>query len=933
MVVIVYNSFMLIIDDELYNDFLDRLLNEGFSKDQSELLASFASISPFTKRWLVKLKLEDVLKEYRTFSFETIKGKIESILLCEDEELFAKKIRHLKYSEIIKIVIRDVIGINSVEKTLEELSLLADLVISACCAYIEKRYKRKTPKISVIAMGKLGAMELNFSSDVDIIYVYESTELDNIEDFNKKAVLINKLLSTNTEDGFLYRVDNDLRPGGRFSPLAMSGEAVKNHYLLFGEAWQRVALLRARFLAGDESFVTEVLTELSPFIYSKYIDYSLVDDLRKLKERINAESLKTDIEGINVKLGKGGIREAEFFVQVLQIINGGKDLSLRKVKFSESVDALANRQIIELWDAKNLKDAYYFLRRVENSIQMEEERQEYLLPKNEKVLIRVIKRCGFDSISEFYDKLEFYRNIVSNHFNKLFEDKIKVKDDGISKENILNNVVKKFGNSSCQIEIVERFFDLREKVQTRYKESFSKFVYELVHRIIEKDNNEKILKQVEDFVVLLVKRPTYIPLLAENPLIIDKVLDILNIGGFLTQILLSHPESLDYFILQKDNIDRKTLNGYLKAVRSVVGGVPDYEDKMFLLRQFKNSEWLKIALLKHSQEIDYELMELFLSNLAEAILITVIQICEDVLNEKYIKPKQDFALIGLGKLGTKEMNFHSDIDLIFVYDSDDEKAAFYNTKLLQRVITALTTTTKEGYLYKVDMRLRPTGSQGPLVTTIENFINYHKENAWIFEKQALTKARVLGENSFFKEKVESILENIVYENDYDEKLLKSEIKAMRKKIETELVTEQKGSFDIKAGRGGIIDIEFIVQYIKLRYGKSYTNLRLTNTEDFFKALKDTRLLMESLVDELSSYYTFLKLLETNIRLYAGYSKDSFRVDELDINVINLVCSEFKLGRNFSSDIVNTKGNVKKSFEKHLKKVLLRVREIFNKVLN
>lgn len=937
---------MKIIDEELYNDFIESRAVKSFSKDQLHLLATFASISPFTKRWLGKLEIEPILKKYHTFSKDEIAKEISNLLNCGEEALFIKKIRQLKYVELIKIVIRDVYGINTIEKTLDELTLLADMIISACCFFVERGYKKNVPTLSVIAMGKLGAMELNFSSDVDLVYVYEASELEEVEDLNKKAVLINKLLTTTTEDGFLYRVDNDLRPGGRFSPLAMSGEAVKDHYLLFGEAWQRIALLRARFLAGDEKFVAELLDELAPFVYSKYLDFSLVDELRRLKEKINAESLKKDKEGINIKLGKGGIREAEFFVQVLQIINGGKDVNLRKVKFSEAVDALAFKQIIDQWDAKNLKDAYYFLRRVENSIQMEEERQEYLLPKDEKILKRVITRCGFGSIEDFMNRLEFYRNIVSNHFKSLFEEKIKVKGDEISKENILNLVKIKCGDEGDITGVVEKFYDLRESVPTRYKENFVKFIFELTNKISERSNYKKIFKVIEDFVHLIVKRPVYIPLLAENPLIIDKVLDILSLGSFFSMILLTHPESLDFFISQRDNLDRGNFCDYLKTVKNLVAGAVEFEDKMYLLRQFKNSEWLKIALLKYSEAIDNSTMELFLSNLAEAILVTVVEIWEEALNKKYEKPKEEFALIGLGKLGTKEMNFHSDLDLIFIYQSDDEKAAFYNTKLLQRVITALTVTTKEGYLYKVDMRLRPTGSQGPLVTTFENFENYHKESAWVFEKQALTKARVLGERDVFKEKIETLIEKIVYENNYEEQYLKTEIKKMRKKIEEEISSKQKGLIDIKTGKGGLVDIEFIVQYIKLSHGKKHKELREVNTEEFLKVLKNFEILSLSEVDELLKSYIFLKSLETNLRINAGYSKDSLNLEEIDEEVIKFLLSGYNAtftkdlkDKNDKSQLSKIVGDINQSsnkklkteFLKKVKKTLRDVSEIYSRI--
>lgn len=904
---------MKIIDEDLYRDFYDYLFKAPFSKEEKELLAVFASISPFVNRCMKRIDLQNFTDSYVTFSYPSLVKEIESFI-GEEESSFLKKTRQFKYRELLKIVIRDVNGINNIERTLEELTKLAEIIIVACCKFVEKTFSNNMSPLSVIAMGKLGAEELNFSSDVDIVYVFDSDELDIVETYNKKAAYVNKLLTAVTEDGFLYRVDNDLRPGGRFSPLAMSGEAIKNHYILFGETWQRVALLRARFLTGDEAFVNVLMEDLMPFIYRRYLDYSLIDDLRKLKERINKESMLKNESGINIKLGKGGIREAEFFVQVLQIINGGKYKSLRKVRFWEIVNALREKDILSANDASKLKDAYYFLRRLENSIQIEEERQEYYLPSNEKTYLRVVKRCGFDSIEDFIEQLNFYRNVISGHFDNLFEEKIRVVEKEITKEKIVDVVLSNVGEDRDFIAIAEKFYEMKKNVPVRYKESFLKFVFELIKRMVTAENSKVLLRNIDDFVKLLVRKSLYIPLIAENPQVIDKIFDILQMGSFFCKLLLTHPESLDFFIQSNDDIDRGNYQSYLKAIRKIIFGMEDFEEQMSVLRQFKNSEWLKIAMLNASLNIDNSKMELFLTNLSEAILTTVVQICDSHLRKKYKEINQEFVILGLGKLGTQEMNFHSDLDLIFLYRSNDEGAVYYNTKLLQRVISALSLPTKEGYLYKVDMRLRPTGSQGPLVTSFDSFVNYHNECSWLFEKQALSKARVLGEDCPLKRDVEREIEKIVYENTYEESYLKIEMKKMREKIEKEATTKLDNFIDIKAGQGGIIDIEFIIQYFKLKYGKDIKAFRTTNTEAFFNALKESSLLPSNKVELLREAYLFLKQIETALRMYAGYSKNLLALEENVIDEIAFFLDYKKTNKkNFLRDVTKTTKTVRQCF--------------------
>lgn len=912
-------KLMKIIDEELYENFFESFENPDVSDEQKKFLAIIASISPLASRLAYKISPADILN-YDIFNVSALKAEINALTCIEDEHLFSQNVRRFKYRELLKLIVRDVYGHNSVEKTLNELSFLADIVINAVANFVSSKYSmKKLLTLSIIAMGKLGACELNFSSDVDLVYVYEDTDINNVEDYNKQAIYINRLLASLTKDGFLYRVDNDLRPGGKFSPLAMSGEAVLNHYFLYGETWQRVALLRARFLYGNELFVSELVSELMSFIYRKYLDFSMIKDLRALKEKINKESLKKDKEGINIKLGRGGIREAEFFVQVLQIINGGKDVNLRKVKIADAVDALSQKNIITKAQGETLKHAYYFLRKVENSIQMEEERQEYLLPTNPIVLNRVVKRCGYEDIKNFLDELNFHRDNVKNMFDELFSEKIKsgVVDKQMTSEEFIEQIR---GNTPFQkelINIAENLYLLHENVVTKYREEYLKVVLELFKMISNREGSENILKNMEEFFKILTTRPIYIPLLAENPVIIRKIIDIFSFGKYLSQFIITHPEVLD-FIVANDNLKRESFEDYLKFIRQIESGVLDFEEKMFLIRQFKNSEWLKIALLNFSGTITNKEMELYLTNLAEALLLVVFDLCEENIKQKFGEIKQEYAIIGMGKLGTQEMNFFSDLDIIFVYRSNDERASVYNTKLLQRVITGLTTTTKEGYLYKVDMRLRPTGSQGPLVTTVENFVNYHKESSWLFEKQALTKARVLGFKNDLSEELEKYIEDILYKDCQDEKYLKQEIDSMRKKIEKELSLNTKcvDAVSVKTGQGGLIDIEFIVQFFKLCYGCKYTELRTRNTDDFLNVLSTLNLVPSDWALELLKSYRFLKKIETNLRLYAGYAKESFLLsDEVAKELVYSLGYTGKAVANFFRDVKATTRNVRNLYKK------------------
>lgn len=908
---------MRIIDDELYNKFCESEESKELTKNEQEFLACVASISPFAYRTLLKQNLKEFLKSYSVFDAKTIETEV-LMNLDKNEDALLKALKEIKYRELLKIIIRDVLFNQDITITLRELSQLADLIIKGVFDFTAKTFLKKLDNpICIIAMGKLGSWELNFSSDIDIMYVHDAETIDFEEYYNKWALKINKLLSHYNQDGFLYRVDNDIRPGGKYSPLSMSVKAVMNFYALYGETWQRVALLRARLVCGKKNIFENLFNELEQYIYRKYVDFTMVNELRELKLKINKESLARDLEGRNIKLGMGGIREVEFFVQTLQIMFGGKNKNLRVPYLLDAIRALYNEKILDENEAKTLINAYKFLRRVENAIQMEEEQQVYMLPNDKKKLIMVARRCGYESIDNFMEDLDYYRKFVNKMFSSLLGEKEEVEcikgiENSDDLERLLNDFIKKIDLSNDSIKELIKQID---RLPGKYREAYGIVIKELLMKLSDNESSMDIMHKIVEFMKILVKKPVYLALLSENKRIIEMLIHFFSSGPFLGRILINSPETLD-FLLIRDDIKRDSWSEYYRITRSLLNNIDDFEIQMKVIRQYKNSEWLKIGMMYSNDLIGLEELELYLTNLAEACLISVIDLCKDLIIKKMPEPKQDIAIIGMGKLGTREMNYFSDLDLIFLYRSDDENAGYFNTKFFQKVITALTIVTEEGSLYEVDMRLRPTGSQGPLVTSFNNFKEYHRKSSWIFEKQALTKARVLGEQSEFREEIQSFIKEILYSKPYEEETLKREIISMRKKIEDELALREKTNdfLEIKYGQGGVIDIEFLIQYLKLKYGAIYKELQEISPYVIFKRLKEINVIDSRSVVDLENSYIFLKKIDMALRLLLGYSKHSIKIgSEYLTNIASFMGYKKDKSKKFLEDLKKIKRDVRKKF--------------------
>ena len=837
-------------------------------------------------------------------------------------------LRRFKYAEMLRIASRDLNGMAPLEEVTYELASLASATLQVAYegALAELVKEHGTPMalspdgpgpaaFTIIGMGKLGGRELNFSSDIDLIYFYSSDkgESTGIDDgrgafkgklslhafFVKLAEMVSRAISQVTADGFVFRVDVGLRPDGKAGDLATSMRSAEVYYESWGQSWERAAMMKARPVAGSLELGEEILAALDPFIYRRYLDYNLIEDMMSMKLRIDASLARSQEGEVNIKLGRGGIREIEFFIQALQLVYAGKNPKLRERNSLMALQTLRDSRIIKDADCLALSEAYRFLRTVEHRIQVVQERQTHALPRKEDEMNALARRSGYlreDGTERFTETLEGHRQAVSAIYGDLFLSR-----DKKLKEEVLPEVYFFFDPSAdpdlIKDMLAERRFEhpdaayqnllvLREgppklNLTERGRRTLEKIAPLFLQEVFGAPDPDLALANLERFLSAIRTRSSFYALLAENHDILKLLASLFGMSEFLSKIFIGHPELLDsmttrgYAYLQKERI---TMAEELDALLS---GAEDFEEQLDAMRRYRHEEFLRIGMNDVHGKMKQPEVALQLTNLADVCLSAACCLATGQL-ARFGRPQvkeedgslheASFAVVAMGKLGGLELNYHSDLDIIYIYDgqgmTDGEKSISnreYFAKLGQKIIMILTTQTREGYVYKIDTRLRPSGNAGPLVTSLESFRNYHGSESQIWERQALTKARVTYGEPPLKEAIEQVIENAVYGSGADQQV-RSEIHRLRMRMEVELAKETTGSYNIKTGRGGMVDVEFLVQYLQLKHGFQHQQIRSCNTLGALESMRQLAILPEPDFQALAEGYRFLRRLENRLRI-------------------------------------------------------------------
>ncbi len=823
-------------------------------------------------------------------------------------------LRKFKKREYIRIGLRDLLGKVGFKETVEDISNLADVCLQAAYEDADRELQKKfgrpvyqdangnwiESEFAILGMGKLGGRELNYSSDIDLIYIYTSsqgetrstsessiTSISNHEYFTKLALDITKSLHEITSDGNVFRVDLELRPEGNSGEIVNSLTSCEIYYQSWGRTWERQALIKARVSAGSENLGKEFFEMIEPFIYRRSLDFEAIEEIKSMKYQIN-KSLKGKHSKGNIKLGFGGIREVEFTIQAYQLLLGGRDKSLRVRDSLGAMKTLYEKNILTEADHNHLREAYIFLRNLENRVQITFGLQTYLLPDNEidlAVLARKMRIAG-DSQKNLADNLmkeyETHTRFVGTLFAEQFVEKEKREAaETLSSEWDRSRIGEEQFTESMLAEIpflpdpkrTYRFLkSFRDGTQFSHPsvQSIQEF-YSIIPKIFQQCRRvpkpDSAIENLCRFVEATGARESFLSLFQSNEKFLELLLILFGSSGMLSQILIKRPDLVDVLTDMEAIYRFKLAEKIQEDLNSALKTSPDFESKSLVLRRTKQAEELRIGVRYLIKEADLAGTLEDLSNLADVFLQTVYRIaCEEQKSGNH----NDFCIIGMGKLGGHELNFGSDLDVLLVYDegeSDPPPEGFsgYYSALSQMIYKLTSEMTSAGYAYKIDTELRPEGDAGALVLSVQGYEKYFKSRARIWEQQALVRARFVAGNAEVGKKFIEAVHQFVYQDKFEYGSL-IEISRLRERMEQELAKESTKGKNVKLGFGGLADIEFAVQIIQLMHGKKFPRLRQTNTLSALKSFVALGLIDQDMAEELQDSYLFLRNLECALRI-------------------------------------------------------------------
>jgi glutamate-ammonia-ligase adenylyltransferase len=842
---------------------------------------------------------------------EIARGVERALAGVPDEHALKARLRRLRRRETVRVAFRDLAGWADLAEVTATLSELADACIEGALAPLSA-WLQAPPGFVVLGMGKLGGRELNFSSDVDLVFAYtdetESEGASRHERFVRLAQRLVQALSESTADGFVFRVDARLRPHGASGPLAVSFDAMEQYYQVHGREWERYAFIKARAVAGDRAAGEELLRRLRPFVYRKYLDYGTLESLRGMKALIGREVARKGMAA-NVKLGPGGIREIEFIAQALQLVRGGREPALQERALLPVLDRLVAAGYFEPAARDVLRAAYVFLRNTEHRLQMVADAQTHTLPADDLGRLRLAFGMGFADWPAFESALNRHRQKVQEQFALMFRapqgeaaplaGAWLVPDDEKSMELLRAAGYREPGDVLAMLRGL-REGSAYEAMSAESRVRLDRLVPLLLSAAARTREPEETFARLVRLLEAIGRRASYLALLVENPMALSQLVKLLAaspwIAGWIAQHLIVLDELLDPRALYTP-LTRAQLAEELRARLAAVAA-DDVELQMELLREFRHSHLLRIAATDLGPGLAPERVGAHLADIAEVVIGETLALARAALVQRHGEPAcrrnggtftPGFAVIGYGKLGGRELGYASDLDMIFLYEGCEEGTTAgpraipneeFFARLGQRLIYFLTTRTPGGVLYAVDMRLRPSGQSGPLVTSLAAFREYQSAHAWTWEHQALARARAVAGDPALCAGFETARQEIL-SRARDPERLRADVLEMRRKM-TEAHAVKEAGFDIKHGRGGIVDIEFMVQYGVLRWAHDHPALtRRTDNIGILEALAAEGLLDQAKARTLTGAYRRYLSLEHRLKLMErGSTVDPAALDGL-----------------------------------------------------
>jgi glutamate-ammonia-ligase adenylyltransferase len=875
--------------------------------------------------WLLDLHAEGDLE--RTLSPDGWHQRLNAFAAeLSSAEALDKALRDFRNREYLRILWRDFNRLCELTETTADITGVAESCIQAALDFHDTALRAElgTPasavdgsrqQLVILGMGKLGARELNLSSDIDLIFSYPeqgetqgaARNAHNQEYFSMLGKRVIQSLDRLTPDGFVFRVDMRLRPYGDSGALVLNFDAMEEYYQDQGRDWERYAMIKARVVAGDQQAGARLLEILRPFTYRRYLDFSAFESLREMKRLIQREVRKRKLND-NIKLGPGGIREIEFIAQCFQLIRGGRERVLQQRNLRNVLETLRELQYLPSDVVDELQAANIFLRNTEHAIQGYADKQTQDLPTADPARAAIALAMDFPDWTAFKAELDRHRDRVSIHFGNIIEPAEGEKENGsevpwaswqlfwseLDANADAAQTLAAAGHEDAP-EVARRLLALHNSNDVRRmlsasRERLDAFMPRLLLAVLGAEKPSQTLLRILPLVEAVLRRTAYLVLAVENPQVLQQLVVLCAASPWIAQQLSRHPVLLDELLNAGTLYTAPEKSVLQRDLQAQLLRVPmnDLESQMEALRYFKLAHALRVAASEVTGRLPLMKVSDYLTWIAEVILAHVLELAWQFLIEKHGRPQKsegvacdkDFIIVGYGKLGGIELGHNSDLDLVFIHDTDSllmtdgpvpiDNGGFF-TRLGQRVIHILTAQTAMGMLYEVDMRLRPSGNAGLLVTSLKAFRDYQLKEAWTWEHQALVRARPVAGDAALAEKFNAVRKEIICLPRDPEKL-KHDVVEMREKMRAQLTpkdteTEANPVFDLKHGRGAIVDIEFIVQYSLLRWAHEHPELaRWTDNVRQLEGLGEAGLFDKDLADSLTHAYKVLREMVHRLNL-------------------------------------------------------------------
>ncbi|MDJ0788527.1 MAG: hypothetical protein QNK05_17105 [Myxococcota bacterium] len=893
------------------------------------VLWAIAAVGPFLTRFLGRapehlLELaEQDLTQPR--SFPDLEARAQQALGAASSEAVHDALRRVKYEELARVIVRDalpeLVPLDAVGETLGELSMLAEVLLTAALEQSRREFEAEVGPLVwrnaageavplgfvVLGLGKLGGGELNFSSDVDLVYVHEAPpnsmtpegsrlsggpgDLSPPEAFARLARRFGRAVEETTGEGFLYRIDLDLRPEGGQGALVVSDTQLVDYYDGWAAPWEKSAVMKARPVAGDLALGWKTARAIDPMIYSSSVDFRVLDSLREMKARVEAARKRAEDD---VKLGPGGIRDVEFVAQALQMLHGGRAPQVRGRSAPGALRALAEIGAIDADEASELLDAYHYLRRVENRLQMLAERQTHRLPPpGERAALAYsmggpaspaaalggpAASAAANSEAAFEAELAGHRERVRARFDALFPSDTDAR------------IAELFARHAGSLIASEGFRAQLDAIVERFASAVEASA-----------DPERALGNLGRFAESVASKPYYLGLLMDRPELAERLVQTFAASRFLSSILAGHPELIAPVFSDPERLllPKADLEASFDAILAecIAEERDEEEAALAALRRFQMREVVNVGLLDLGERIDSAEAEASLTDIAEVSLDRGLALANQILMRQRpdeTGPLRDgcFLIVGMGKLGSHELSYGSDLDVIFLFDppaGEDQgpKLAMAQSvfvRLAQKLSWALQTRTAEGVCYEVDARLRPSGNQGLLVTSLSSFKAYHQEKAAAWERQALLRARPVAGSEELAGRFEAIRSELLQKA--PEPDLGAEMHRVRARMEEELAKEIHGRRDLKTGRGGLLDVEMVVQLLQLTHGSEHPELlEPLPIQAMVERCAALGLLPAEDATTLGEGWRFLRRLSSRLRVVENRSISDISFDRSDLDSV------------------------------------------------